>query len=104
MFQHAPLAGDTLWDKAHSTYLALWFELGIIAGTFPMLVVAGLLFRAILGLWDTSSRMISAAAIAVIAVFSIHSVVDFSAEIMADAFLFTAILALGAAGGRHGEL
>lgn len=103
MFQHAPLPGDTLWDKAHSTYLALWFELGLVAGTFPMLVVAGLLFRAVRGLWDASSRVISAAAIAVTVVFALHSLVDFSAEIMADAFLFTAILALGAAGGRTGE-
>jgi O-antigen ligase len=101
VFQHAPLINDTIWDKAHSTYLALWFELGLVGGTIPMLIVAMLLYRAVRGLWDSSSRSLCVAAIAVVVVFALHSLVDFSAEIMADAFLFTAILALGAAGDRR---
>ena len=35
-------------------------------------------------------------------VFAIHSLVDFSAEIYADALLLVAMLALGAVGGRNG--
>jgi len=101
MFQHAPLAGDTLWDRAHSTYLALWFELGLVAGSLPLLLVAALLVRAMASLADSSSRSLSIAAIAVTIVFALHSLVDFGAEMMANAFLFTAILALGAAGGRR---
>ncbi len=98
-FQHAPLgANDAVWDKAHSTYLSLWFELGLVAGSLPLLIVAALLFRAVRGLGDPSSRGISIAAIAVTVVFALHSLVDFSAEIMANAFMFTAVLALGASG------
>ena len=97
LFQHPPLAGDTIWDKAHSTYLALWFEMGLVVGTLPLMVVFALFLRSTRGLWDASSRMNSAATIGVTVVFAIHSLVDFSAEIMANAFLFTAVLALGAA-------
>jgi len=97
--QQAPLgANDTVWDKAHSTYLSLWFEMGVIAGSLPLLIIATLLFRAVRGLGDQSSRSVSIAAIAVTVVFALHSAVDFSAEIMANAFLFTAVLALGASG------
>lgn len=101
MFQHAPLAGDLVWDRAHSTYLALWFELGLVAGTLPLVLVAALLHRALRGLSDPASHPLSVAALGVGAVFAIHSLVDFSAEIMADAFLFTIVLALGAA--RSGD-
>lgn len=103
MFQHPPLANDGIWDKAHSTYLALWFEMGFIFGSIPVLIVLGLLFRAVAGLWNSSTRSLSVAAIAVVVVFALHSLVDFSAEIMADAFLFTAILALGSASGLPSE-
>jgi len=106
-FQQSPLgANDTVWDKAHSTYLSLWFELGLIGGSIPLLIVAALSLRALRGFGDPSSRAVSIAAIAITVVFAIHSLVDFSAEIMANAFLFTAVLALGAAGtgpSRAGE-
>jgi O-antigen ligase len=105
--QHAPLgANDTVWDKAHSTYLSLWFELGLIAGSIPLVIIAALSFRAMRNLGDPSSRGISIATIAVTVVFAVHALADFSAEIMANAFLFTAVLALGAAGtgkSRAGE-
>lgn len=101
-FQHAPLGStDAVWDRAHSTYLALWFELGLVAGTLPLVIIAGLVVRALGRLTDPSSRGVSIAAISVAVVFGLHSLVDFSAEIMADAFLLTAVLALGAAGANH---
>jgi len=103
-FQHAPLgSGDTVWDKAHSTYLSLWFEMGLVAGSLPLLVILGLMLRAAFSLRDASSRTVSIAAIGVTIVFALHSVVDFSAEIMANAFLFTALLALGASGVGRSE-
>jgi O-antigen ligase len=101
LFQHAPLPGDVVWDRAHSTYLALWFELGLGFGTVPLLLVAGLARRAVFGLRDPASRPVAAAALAVTAVFAVHALVDFSAEIMANAFLLTAVLALGARAGRR---
>lgn len=98
LFQHAPLPG--VLDRAHSTYLALWFEMGFIVGSIPLLIIAALLLRAIRGLWDRSNVSLSVATIGVVTAFGIHSAFDFSAEVMADAFLLTAILSLGA--GRTG--
>lgn len=95
-FQHPPLTGDVVWDKAHSTYLALWFELGLIGGSLPLLTIVALLGRAGRAVREPSSRAVSIAALSTGIVFGLHSVVDFSAEIMANGFLLTAVLALGA--------
>ncbi len=99
MFQRPPLPADFTWDNSHSTYLALWFELGLIAGSIPLLVIIFLGLRAVRAARDPSSTTTSIAAIGTIVVFALHSLLDFSAEIEANAFLFTVVLALGAAGG-----
>lgn len=103
LFQQPPLSNDGIWDKAHSTYLTLWFELGLVFGSVPVLIVLSLFFRGVCGLWNSPTRRLSVAVIASGVVFGLHSLVDFSAEIMADAFLFTAILALGSTAGRPAE-
>ena len=99
LFQAPPLSAEFVWNNSHSTYLALWFELGLIAGTIPLLIVGLLGVRAARSARDPSSTATSIAAIGTIVVFAVHSLLDFSAEIEANAFLFTVILALGAAGG-----
>ena len=99
LFQAPPLSTEFVWNNSHSTYLALWFELGLIAGTIPLLIVGLLGVRAARSARDPSSTATSIAAIGTIVVFAVHSLLDFSAEIEANAFLFTVILALGAAGG-----
>lgn len=96
-FQHAPLSGDLVWNKAHSTYLALWFEYGLVFGTIPMLVVLGLVVRAMSGLFSASSRSLALASLGVAVTFAIHSIVDFSLEIQGNVYLMLAVLALGAA-------
>jgi O-antigen ligase len=96
IFQHAPLAGEVVWDHAHSTYLALWFELGFVFGSIPLVIIGSLAVRSALGFKDRSNSLLALAAIGVVVVFGIHSIVDFSAEIMANAFLLIAVLALGA--------
>lgn len=108
MFQAPPLSPEFVWNNSHSTYLALWFELGLIAGSIPLVIIALLGLRAALAARDPSSTTTSIAAIGTIVVFALHSLLDFSAEIEANAFLFTVILALGAAGGvvrrpKHGS-
>lgn len=102
MFQRPPLDGGNIWSHAHSTYLALWYEQGLVFGSLPLLVVGLLLGRCVVALRDPSSTMISLATLGVGYVFAVHSLVDFSAEIYADALLLVAMLALGAAGGRNG--
>ena len=93
-----PVSPDLVWDKAHSTYLSLWAELGVIAGSIPMLLVAGIGADALrLYLRRRGDWACPAAAVSAIVVVAIHSVVDFSLEIEANVFLFLAILAVGVA-------
>jgi len=95
-FQHAPLDGGFVWDHAHSSYLTAWFELGLVAGSLPLLLFALLARRAWVALADPARRTTAVAALAVATVFALHALVDFSAEIMADAMLLLAVLALPA--------
>lgn len=98
-FQRPPLSAEFVWNNSHSTYLALWFEMGLVAGSLPLLIIGLLGLRAARAARDPSSTVVSIATIGAIVVFAVHSLLDFSAEIEANAFLFTVVLALGAAGG-----
>src|SRR5690606_20634358 len=94
LFHQWPVSPDRVWDKAHSTYLSLWAELGIIAGSLPLLLLV--LFGAAalrLYLARAADWAAPAIAVAVLAVAAIHSLVDFSLEIEATACLSRAILA-----------
>lgn len=102
VFQRPPLDGGNVWSHSHSTYLALWYEQGLVFGSLPLLAIGLLLGRCVLALRDPSSTMLSLATLGVGFVFAVHSLVDFSAEIYADALLLVAMLALGAVGGRSG--
>lgn len=97
-FVRPPLLGTSVWEHTHSTYLALWFELGLIVGSLPLLIVLLLVIRTATALRNPSSTAVSVATLGVVVVFAVHSLLDFSAEMMANAFLLTAVLALGAAG------
>lgn len=99
-FQRLPLSADVVFDNAHSTYLALWFEYGVIAGSIPLVIIALLAARAMRNLTQPDNSLAAIASLGVTIVFAIHSLVDFSAEMQANALLFCATLALGAAGTR----
>jgi O-antigen ligase len=98
LFHQPPVSSDLIWDKAHSTYLGLWADLGLVVGSAPMLLVAVQLVRA---LWHFLRRARGwLAPLAVLGVgtdVALHSLVDFSLEIPADAYLFVSVLALAAA-------
>ncbi len=102
LFQQPPLDGGKVWSHAHSTYLALWYEQGLFFGSLPLVAIGLLLGRCVLSLRDPSSTMLALATLGVGFVFAVHSLVDFSAEIYADALLLVAMLALGAVGARNG--
>jgi len=93
-----PLSLNGFWDKAHSTYLALFSELGIVAGALPILAVLYIFARVA---WSQlrSERLSPArlATVGAILTCAIHSLVDFSLEIQANSLLFAVILALGLA-------
>lgn len=102
MFQKPPLDGGNIWNHAHSTYLALWYEHGLVFGSLPLVAIGLLLGRCVLALRDPSSTVLSLATLGVGFIFAIHSLVDFSAEIYANALLLAAMLALGAVGAPNG--
>lgn len=93
-----PLSPDLAWSMAHNTYLTLWAELGLIAGSMPILAVGFIAFRLLQAMrQDIGSWTAQIAAFAVIVQVAIHSTVDFSLEIPANTFLFVAIVAAGLA-------
>lgn len=96
LFHHLPVSPDLVWDRAHNTYLALWSELGIVAGSIPVLLVgmaaAKLAWNSSRASSDWTGRV---AAVGVVVVAAIHSLADFSLEIQANTILFVLLLGLG---------
>jgi O-antigen ligase len=90
-----PLSPDLAWNRAHSTYLAHWSEMGLLFGSLPMLILCILAYRF---MNDTrgvrQDYALSVAALAVILQTGVHSIVDFSLEMPANVYLFVLILAL----------
>lgn len=103
-FQQLMGQGDFLYDKAHSTYLALWFELGFVFGSIPLVIIAAFIVRAVRSLSQPEDVLGGLVALSVTAVFAVHSIVDFSAEMQANAFVLLLALALGIAGSRRGKV
>lgn len=99
LYHEAPVSFDAVWDKTHSTYLALWMGYGVFFGTLPLLIVAWCLVR-LFGLLRREGREdpAVAAAIGAIVVAAVHSTVDFSLEIQGVAYLFVAVVATGLGG------
>jgi O-antigen ligase len=103
LFHLLPVSPDVVWNKAHSTYLALWAEFGFLFGSLPLLIVLAAAIR----LLASPPSSLCLAAIGVIVVAAVHSIVDFSLEIEAVAFIFVAVVflaigaSLGAADRRH---
>ena len=101
LVQHAPISPDLVWERAHNTYLALWADLGLIAGSLPILAIAVIgwtLLRNVTvrrGSWRSQI-----AAIGVIVLGSVHSLSDFSLEIPAVTFLYIAVISIGLAGSK----
>ncbi|KKB09807.1 O-antigen ligase family protein [Devosia chinhatensis] len=94
---HAPPVNpDYVWEKAHSTYLSLWSETGIVFGSLPIIAVALVAIRLLANLvQNKGSWSAQAIALGAITVVAVHSTVDFSLEISAVTFLFVALLAAG---------
>ncbi|WP_193335478.1 O-antigen ligase family protein [Devosia beringensis] len=91
-----PVSGDVVWDKAHNSYLALWSELGLFAGSIPLLLLF-LIAARILAAWRArrGSWRAQTVALGAIVVGGVHSTVDFSLEIQANTIMFLALIALG---------
>ena len=93
-----PVSPDQLWDRAHSTYLSLWSESGLIIGSVPVLIVGIVLARLILvDLKQQRDFLRAIIAIGVIVQTGLHSLVDFSLEMPANVFLFIFLIAIATA-------
>ncbi|WP_291832683.1 O-antigen ligase family protein [Limimaricola sp.] len=104
LYHRATLTPDLVWDRAHSTYLTNWVELGLVGGTLPLLVVGAMGAQAFGNLRRrTHSFAASAAACGVVITVAVHSTVDFSLEMAGNVYLFLAIMALGVVRFGHGE-
>jgi O-antigen ligase len=101
LFHALPVSTDLVWDKAHSSYLTLFAELGLIAGSIPLVVMAILAVEAF-GLYRRRQAdwAIPAAAVGAGLVGGLHSLVDFSLEIEANMLLLLALLAIAIARPR----
>lgn len=94
LFHQAPVSVDLVWDKAHSTYLALWAEYGLVFGSLPLVITGLILFELALAYVRASGQeMLVRCGLGTILVAAVHSLVDFSLEIQAVTFVFVAILA-----------
>ncbi len=88
-----PLSPEFMWNKAHSTYLQLWFELGLVVGSLPLILCAMFAFRAIrASVWSRRDWYVPLAGLGALLVAALHSTVDFSLEIPANAYLLLAFL------------
>ncbi|MBD8066781.1 O-antigen ligase family protein [Devosia sp. PTR5] len=99
VFHRPPVDVALLWDRGHNTYLTLWSELGLVGGSLPLLLVAAVALKVILGnrgrdhVDPSFSIWIGAVVIA-----TIHSLVDFSFEMFAVSLCFALLAALAVAG------
>nr|WP_295884928.1 O-antigen ligase family protein [uncultured Devosia sp.] len=93
-----PVTSGVTWDKAHNSYLALWSELGLVAGSIPTLMAVVTALR-LIGSLRRASRNWAAQTVALAALVlgGLHSLVDFSLEIQANSFMLLAIVAAGTA-------
>ena len=98
LVQHLPVSPDMVWEKAHNTYLTLWSELGLIAGSLPIAAVAIIAFWLLRNIVARrGSWRAQMSGLAVIVLGGVHSLADFSLEIPANTFLFVALVAAGLA-------
>lgn len=101
IFHRPPVPTDLVWDKAHSTYLALWVEYGMIAGSLPLVVLCLIGMATCRSLWRKEQRFSAeVASIGVGVVATVHSTVDFSLEIQANTLLFLLLLGIGFGAAR----
>jgi O-antigen ligase len=99
VFQHPPLPGDLVWQRAHSTYLSLWFEYGLVAGSIPIAIIAGLWLCFIRALLRLGNDRIILATIGIVPALGLHAVVDFGLEMHAVALLLSLVLGLARGAG-----
>ena len=91
--QSAPVSAALVWDKTHSTALAFLVELGLIFGLLPV-ICAALTARQLVRQFRANNDAPSLAALAALALVSVHFLGDFSLEFPTNAQGLVIIIAL----------
>lgn len=101
---HPDLSISLTWDLAHNTYLSNWSELGIIAGTAPIVAI-GLAVVRLVAIVRARPRFVAGpvAALGVVMLVALHSLVDFSLEMAGNTLLFVIVVAMGLSQWRPAE-
>jgi O-antigen ligase len=95
-FRAPPLNEPVSYDLAHNSYLTLWAEFGLIAGSAPIFALGLVALRLTQRLdFDNGFPGMAAAALGALVLVALHSLGDFSLEIPANAYLLITLLALG---------
>ena len=98
---HAPpLPVEFIWDRAHSTYLKLWAENGVLFGSIPILggFILALRLAARRGTSRHQGSGGTSVALGALVLCASHSVFDFSFELLGNQVVLVALLALGTPG------
>lgn len=100
-----PVSTDLSWDRAHSTYLALWAEAGLLAGSIPpLLMLAAFVACLRAALTRHSDVVLPAIGAGALLVGGIHSTVDFGLEMLANVWLLLVIVALALSRPARSEI
>lgn len=91
-----PMDVQIIWDRAHSTYLSHWVELGVVVGTLPLVLGAAVIWRLVAVLRRRGKDYaLSVGALAALLVGALHALMDFGLEMPANVILLLAIVGLG---------
>ncbi|WP_420004404.1 O-antigen ligase family protein [Arenibacterium sp. LLYu02] len=92
----APVNSSFTYDLAHSTYLTLWVEMGLIVGSAPMVALLLVAVKLCFGKRNATGSVPGVRfAFATLVLCAVHSTVDFSLEKEANVLLFVIVMALG---------
>lgn len=93
-----PITAPRFLDMAHNSYLTLWAEMGLIFGSLPLLALIAAAVTIVRRIARrTTDLAMPVAALGVLCLGALHSLVDFSLEIPANVLVFLAVVAIGAA-------
>lgn len=93
-----PVSADLSWDRAHSTYLALWSEAGLLAGSIPpLLMLAAFVACLRAALSRDNDIVLPAIAAGALLAGGMHATVDFGLEMLANVWLLLMLVAIALA-------
>jgi O-antigen ligase len=96
LFHRPPVETVLEVNKAHNSYLGLWLELGLIAGSIPMVIGIGVVVAALKRFrLARTSWHVPLATLGALTAGAVHSLTDFSLEVDGAFFLLLALAAIG---------